>query len=70
MTAEIEVVYTSAACEYAEKHGIALNEPIKLSAHITLVFRDKVSAVPNPLRPQVEPYGWSITSVEYRHVSP
>ena len=70
VTAEINVVYTSVATEYAKKHGITLNEPIALSASITLFFRDKVASVPNPLRPQVDPYGWSINSVDYRHVSP
>lgn len=70
VTAEINVVYMSVATEYAKKHGITLNEPTTLSANITLFFRDNVASVPNPLRPQVDPYGWSISSADYRHVSP
>ena len=70
VTTEISVVYTSVATEYAEKNAITLNEPNTLSVSITLFFKDNVSSLPNPLRPQVDPYGWSISSADYQHVSP
>lgn len=65
VTVSFSVVYTSITTDYAERNGITLNEPIKRSASIDLDNGEVVRVISDPLRPQLNPYGWYISHVQY-----
>lgn len=65
VTVSFRVIYTNATTDYAERNGITLNKPIERSASIDLVNGETVRVIPDPLRPQLNPYGWYISHVQY-----